>query len=369
VTADLIRFPRKSALSTQEAALAVDRILEVSLDCRAGQADELRLEDPEVLLSICQYLRDRFETSPISVREQAIFFYRFLEKPPRPIGSFDERDYYLGEFALTAGTACRFLALRDESRHWFDLAEVNFVLAHNASAHFARLAYQRLALRVEERDFDQVLTLAPRWVMAFRDLQLLEDALKCRFLEAIALKEIERFDEAERTLKEIRDDAVALKSDRLAAIASQNLFQLYAFLGQADRAISVAQEVIPVFKQLDNRVGLAKLQLGLGYLLRSQARLSDALEAYRTAQWEFRELGMHADVASTHLVLADLLLDAGQAAQAEWEIRGALPVIDELKLVPEGIAALSLLRDSLRRRQIDRQALRSLNGYFEERGS
>jgi tetratricopeptide (TPR) repeat protein len=369
VTTDLIRFPRKSVLSTQEAALAVGRIVRVPIDQRAHESDELGLEDPEVLLSICQYLRDRFETSPLSVREEAVFFYRFLQEPARPIGSFDERDYYLGEFALIAGTACRFLALRDESRRWFDLAEANFVLAHNASAHFARLAYQRLALRIEERDFGQVLTLAPQWVTAFRRLELPEDALKCRFLEAIALKETERFDEAKKTLEDIRNDAVLVKNDRLAAIASQNLFQLHSFLGQADHAIAVAQEIIPVFKRLDNRVGLAKLQLGLGYLFRSQLRLSDAVEAYRTAQGEFRQLGMHADVAGTHLVLADLLLDTGQPAQAEWEIRAALPVIDELKLVPEGIAALSLLRDSLRRRQIDRQALRNLNGYFEELGS
>ncbi len=369
MTTDLIRFPRKSVLSTQEAALAVGRILCVPLDQRAREFHDLSLEDPELLLNICQYLRDRFETSPLSVREEAVFFYKFLQEPARPIGSFDERDYYLGEFALIAGTACRFLALRDESRCWFDVAEANFVLAHNASAHIARLAYQRLALRIEERDFKQVLTFAPQWVTAFQRLDLPEDALKCRFLEAIALKETERFDEAKKTLEEIRDDAMGAKNDRLAAIASQNLFQLHSFLGQADHAISVAQEVIPVFKRLDNRVGLAKLQLGLGYLFRSQSRLSDAVEAYRTAQTEFRQLGMHADVAGTHLVLADLLLDTGQPAQAEWEIRAALPVIDELRLVPEGIAALSLLRDSLRRRQIDRQALRSLNGYFEELGS
>ncbi len=369
MTADLIRFPRKSVVSTQEAALAVGRIFHVPSDQRATKSDELRLEDPEVLLGICQYLRDRLETSPLSVRQEAVFFYGFLKEPERPIGSFDERDYYLAEFALIAGTACRVLALRDDARHWFDLAEANFVLAHNANAHFARLAYQRLALRIEERDFEQVLMLASHWATAFRRLDLPEDALKCRFLEAIAFKETERFDEAKRALEEIRDDALIMKNDRLAAIACQNLFQIHSFLGQADLAISVAQEVIPVFERLDNRVGLAKLQLGLGYLFRSQSRVSDALAAYRTAQSEFRQLGMHADVAGTHLVLADLLLDGGQPAQAEWEIRAALPVIDELKLVPEGIAALSLLRDSLRRRQIDRQALRSLNGYFEELGS
>ena len=154
--------------------------------------------------------------------------------------------------------------------------------------------------------------------------------------------------------------------DRPAAIASQNLFQIYAFLGDTERAFSAAQETIPALLRLNNRVGLAKLQLGLGYLLRAQGNLGRSIEAYRAAQKEFREIGMRADMAASHLVLADLLLDIGQSAQAEWEIRAALPVIDELELVSEGIAALSLLRESLRRRQIDRQALRSLNGYVEE---
>ena len=53
-------------------------------------------------------------------------------------------------------------------------------------------------------------------------------------------------------------------------------------------------------------------------------------------------------------------------AQAEWEVRAALPIIEEEKMVPEGFAALTLLRESLRRRKLDRQALRNLHGYFRE---
>lgn len=367
--ADLIRFPRRPVWSKKEAEGLADQILALPAEERDRRSTELNLDDPELLLCVCERLRDLFDSRPSSVREDAIFFYSFVESPRRQIGSFDERDYYLGEFALIAGTACRFLALRDESKRWFDLAEANFVLVHNASAHFARLAYQRLALRIEERQFDTVLKLAPHWVSAFIRLELPEDALKCRFLEAIALKETDRFDEAKRALEAIRNDSAARHNDRLGAIASQNLFQLHAFLGEQEEAVRVAGEVVPVLKRLDNKVGLAKLQMGLGYLLRSRGRLTDSVQAFRLAQVEFRNLQMHADVAATHLVLADLLLDANQPAQAEWEIRAALPVIDELKLVPEGIAALSLLRDSVRRRQIDRQALRSLNGYFEELGS
>ena len=173
-------------------------------------------------------------------------------------------------------------------------------------------------------------------------------------------------DESRAAFERIRTEAATLSNDRLAAIASQNVFQIHAFLGDTEAALAEAENAISALKRLDNRVGLAKLQLGLGYLLRSSGRLQDSINAFRRSQCDFAQIGMQADVAATHLVLADLLLDANQPAQAEWEIRAALPVIDELKLVPEGIAAFSLLRDSIRRRQIDRQALRSLNGYFEE---
>jgi hypothetical protein len=75
---------------------------------------------------------------------------------------------------------------------------------------------------------------------------------------------------------------------------------------------------------------------------------------------------MRGDEAAVLLVIADLLLEQGAEAQAEWEIRAALPIIDEEKMVPEGMAAYALLRESVRRRKIDRNALRDVHGYFQE---
>jgi hypothetical protein len=59
-------------------------------------------------------------------------------------------------------------------------------------------------------------------------------------------------------------------------------------------------------------------------------------------------------------------LDAGKDQEARAEIERALPVIDEYKLMPEGIAALSLLRQSLANRRINQKALRDLHGFFSE---
>lgn len=364
---DLIHFPwRQLGLSSGAARRSAENILATPIATRQTIHGQVKLEDPEQLLCCCEILRNRLETAPADVRDDAEFFFGFLEKPRRRIGRFDEREYFLGEFALIAGTACRILALRDRARQWFDRAEPNFVLANLSSAHISRVAYQRLALRLEERDLEAIADIAPRWVDAFAQLDLPDDSLKCRFLEAHALKETERLEESKHAFREIRDHAKAIGSWKLAAIASENLFQVHAFLGEADLARQEADYAMPLLRKFENRIGLAKLQMGLGYLFRSEGSAQASIEAFRDAQKQFSELGMRADVAATHLVLADLLLDSNQPAQAEWEIRAALPVIDELKLVPERVAALSMLRDSMRRRQIDRQALRSLNGYFEE---
>ncbi|HSS45057.1 MAG TPA: hypothetical protein VLO07_06920, partial [Thermoanaerobaculia bacterium] len=217
-----------------------------------------------------------------------------------------------------------------------------------------------------ERDFAAVLKLVPHLIANFERLAMPEDAVRARFLQAGVLKETDNLREATSVFEEIASAAKALRNDTLLAYALVDLTQAHGLLGNSGRAMEAATEATPLLRRLGNHVALAKLQWGLGYLLRTKGDLAASIEAFREAQKEFSEIEMHADVAAVHLILGDLLLDADQPAQAEWEIRAALPVIDEYKLVPEGIAALSLLRESLKRRQIDRAALRNLHGYFRE---
>ncbi len=370
MTGRVVPFPwRSRRLSPEEGRPAAERVLATPMSDRAGRAQELQLEDPELLLCICELLRTRLETSPATVKEDAEFFYCFLEKPDRKIGEFDEREYFLGELALTVGTACRFLFRREEAKQWFDRAEANFVLAANTGAHTGRLAYQRLALALEERRFDEVLELAPVWYRNFVRMELPEDALKCRFLEGIVYWERGQSRQAISVFREICSEAEALRSVRLIAEAANNLVHFYSSLGESEEALAYSRKALPLLKQINNRVGLSKLQWSIGDLLWRQRNVAGAIEAYRSAIQESEEIGIRGDVAALHLVLADVLLEAGQERQAEWEILAALPIIDEEKMVPEGMAALSLLRESVRRRQIDRKALRDLHGYFRDRES
>jgi tetratricopeptide (TPR) repeat protein len=361
----IIPFPwRERRLSPKQGWAMAERVLTMPISERAEKPTGLCLDDSELLLSVCEVLRSRLETSPANVLEEADFFYRFLDKPKRKVGLFDEREYYLGELALIAGTACRLLFHRDEARRWFDRSEPSFSLAANGLAHIARLAYQRLALAMEERHLEDVLERAPLWIETFESMGLVEDALKCRFLEGAALREMGDVPGAIRVFADICRRAEEQRDVRLTAEASNNLAQFYRVLGNLDEAMVYARKALPLLKQLDNRVGLVKLRWGVGSILREQGKPGEAVTAYREALEEARAVGMRGDVAALHLVLADVMLDAGQDRQAEWEVRAALPIIDEEQMVPEGFAALSLLRNALRYQQVDRQALRDLHGYF-----
>jgi len=361
----VIHFPRRS-LSLEAGRTAAERVLATPISDRFANVVSLELEDPETLLSLCDLLRDRLESSPGAVRSEAEFLYRFIQTPQRDIGLFDEREYFLGETALLAGTACRQLSRREEARLWFDRAEAGFRHTVNPAGDLSRLGYQRLAVRLEERQMDEVLELLPPLVESFQNLEMHEEALKCRFLEGLVLMETDELQRAIDLFTDICQEAEALESSRLLASAYGNLTHVYGMMGDAEGAIAASSKAIPVLRQLGDRVALAKVQWGLATLLRETGQIPAAIEAYRQAQEQFEAIGMRADIAALNLVVGDLLLELGRDSEALHEISAALPVISELKMAPEGMAALSLLRESTRRQEINRGALRELHGYFQE---
>jgi len=377
-----LHFPeRRRRLSPEEAQFAADCVLAVPVSEREGKASELQLEDPETILTLIGRLWERMEGSPATIRDDAEFLYRFLENPKRPIGLFDEREYFLAELALIAGTACRHLSRRKEARLWFDRAGIWFLHVVHDLPQLARVAYQRLTVRMEERQIEQVMELLPALSESFVKLEMKEAALKCRFIEGAVLIETGEVQKALDVFQEISQKAEPFGNEKLVASAYVNLIQLHASLGESQEALAIVHKAAPLLRRLNDRIALAKLQWGVAELLRKQGqvdcdignlergkiRLASAIETYRTAQKEFAEIGMKADAAALHLVIADLLLDAGHDPQARWEIQAALPVIDELELASEGFAAYSLLRKSLENHSINRKALRDLHGYFEDR--
>ena len=357
---------RGRPLSSEAGVAAAERVLATPMDERTARSKTLHLEDPETLLALCGLIRERMSGSPAWAKSEAEFLYRFIEKPKREIGLFDERDYFIGETALLTGMACRCLSEREDVWIWFDRAEAGFRHTMNAPAEMSRLSYQRLAERLEERQVDLVLELLPSLVESFQRLGMPEDVLKCRFLEGLALFERDDPAAAIRVFNAIRDEAEALGSLTLLADAYVNLVHAHGMLGESTAAIEASRRALPILRELNNRISMAKVHWGLATLLREEGRLPEAVDAYRKAQEDFESIGLRADIAALNLVVADLLLEEGRSVEALREISEALPVIADLKMAPEGMAALSLVRESVRRQEVNRQALRELHGYFQE---
>ncbi len=361
----VLRFPGR-AFSVDEGREEAKRVLSIPRADRYARRNELRLDEPELILAICGALRRNLETSPALVRDEASFFFDYLSTPRRAIGLFDEREYFLGELALLAGTASRILALREDSRRWLDRSEANFRLTVNAVADWSRVSYQRLAILLEERHFDALREQLPTLIESFENLEMPEDALKCRFLEGSLHLETGDLSLASETYEAICREASRLGNDRLLASSYVNMVHVHGMAGHTSEALRYAHDAVPVLRRLDNKVELGKVNVAIGFALRAQGDTQRAVDAYRQAQRQFSELQMLADVAALHLTIADLLLDLKQDGAALAEVLTALPLIDEYKLIPEGAAAMTLLRESARQQKISHQALRDVHGFFEE---
>jgi tetratricopeptide (TPR) repeat protein len=277
-----------------------------------------------------------------------------------------EREYFLGETARAAGGVNRLLGRRTVAREWLDRSEHWFGQIANAKGCFARVAYHRLAIALEERDFGSVTTALPFLIETFEALQLPEEVLKCRFLRSLVLTERDELAEARDELRQIIAEARRLGEDGLLAYAYVNLAQIYALLGDVQETTSLTREATRLLKQGGKTTALPKAHLSIGYLLRSGGENQAAIEAFRNAQQEFASLGMQTNVIDIHLMVADLLVELGRQSEAAWEVHKALPLIEACKPILESLAAMTLLRESLRRQQIDRQALHTLQSHLKE---
>ncbi|MGH9364019.1 MAG: tetratricopeptide repeat protein, partial [Thermoanaerobaculia bacterium] len=287
MTGQLLIFPWRRHLSIDEGKEAAERVLATPIAERAARAKELLLEDPSTIVFLLGRFTTLLESSPSTVREEAEFLYWFIGKPKRKIGVFDEREYFLGECALLAAKACRALSRREEMRRWLDRSEAGFRLSARHVEDLSRLAYERLALYLEECKFDEVLEFVPELFETMVAHEMGEEAVKVRFLEGLALREKGQFKEAVGTFNRVCDWARSLKNgENLLALAYVNLGQIHAALGEPERSLEMAAEAAPIFRRLNNLFGLAKLQWTVGDTLRAQRQIPAAIQAYREAQKE-----------------------------------------------------------------------------------
>src|SRR5215510_12705107 len=110
-TAKILSFPTRPAPSL--GALDALRAASAYLEAPSDEGRSALMQTPEVLLAVCSVLRERVDGSASEVLLEASALYQTIRSLEQPLGVFDEREYFLGETSLLAGTASRVLGKSD----------------------------------------------------------------------------------------------------------------------------------------------------------------------------------------------------------------------------------------------------------------
>jgi tetratricopeptide (TPR) repeat protein len=291
--------------------------------------------------------------------------YGWLKSSEEGVGVFDERYFFLGESAFLAGAGARLIGQRQEAARWLERAEASFRNTVNPGPNLANVAYARMALKFEMGEHEDVLELVPELRSTFEQFGMQLESAKCSLLEAMALKGKGNTSAALALLNPIckwSEDAIdtGLRGRIFAEIGD-----LHQIEDRFDDAMVAYSSALSLLDKGGRSQARADLKAFVGEAYRTRGQLGVALDSFRAAIEDYQQLGLTTRVAYLHLFIADTLIGLSRHREAEWEILAALPTIEEQKMVPEGFAAVALLKESVRRRKTDPNALRELREHLQ----
>jgi hypothetical protein len=201
---------------------------------------------------------------------------------------------------------------------------------------------------------------------SFCRLSLQKEKAKCHLLEAFAQKQLGQNPAA---LLNLSAAAGSLDSVRDRSLLSRVLVEtgdIYQLQDQTGLALAFFEQAAALIETDETSIFGADLKMFLGGAYRSEHKLELALTAFRSAQRDFAELDLQTRATYLRLLTADVLLRMERPREAEWEILAALPVIEEQNMVPESLAVVGLLKESVRQRQTNAGALSQVLRHLEK---
>lgn len=310
------------------------------------------------LFRFCRYLAELNEYSVSEARLEAMRIRKLLEESPSA-GVFDERQYFLAELARLVGVSCRIAGRWQEAATWLDQAEAGFARTLCPTVGAAQIAYARLGLMFHRYRLLEAIEGSGPLETIFERLSMQTQAVKCRVVKAMALKGLGRLDEAVLLFEAITAKTTSGEATMRVRLLT-HLGNAYREQGRTADAERVLTEALKLWPEREASVCGADAKFIFADLLRAQGRSGPAKALFARAKLEYLSLGMDWFAAYAAVLLAETELAMGEAANAEAEIRWALPILQEREMVPEGYAALALLTQSIRKRNVDSGALQEL---------
>lgn len=338
---------------------AVPEFLSVPVAAISDELAHRFLSDSAVLLAVLARLGELLKGSPIRALQDASAVYAWVSNHPGH-RSQEEHAYFLAEleFALAAGS--KHCGRYREARHWLDSVDRRSLSLPSHAPLQCRSAFLRLAVAHELRLYEEVLEKLPVVRKRFQDLGMGNYVARCTYLSALALKETGREEAAFERFQELYQSPAAQSEPWLSGLALIGMAEIEGRRQRFSIALDTLTEAWTFLRDSQVPLAVAHFHGIRGELERDQGLLAAAAESYRAALKAYAQVGMRSMAAYVRVVRAETLLAAGREEDSVREILATLPVIEELELVREGVAAIALLRESIRRQRADPEALKAL---------
>lgn len=317
------------------------------------------LSEPPLLLAVCVRLRELMNQCPARAFQDAAAVHGWVVRH-RGRGSEEEQLYFQAELGVILGAAAKNCGRFQETMKWLDAVDQACREGSSLDCVFARSSFLRTSVAYESRNYLHVLEQIPVVAAKFEALGMENYVARCTYLKAAALKDVGRDDEALGELRRLLSRAAPGVEPWLRGLAMTVLAEIEGRHQQFELAVSSLASAWESLKEGCVPLVLAHFHAVRGELQRDHEQLEAATASYRAAVSIYLEAGMASQAAYIGIVLAETLIAAGREDEAIDEILRALPAIEELNLVREGVVAIAFLRESLRRRKADRDALMAL---------
>jgi len=301
---------------------------------------------------------------PLLVLREAAGMREWLVANQGVLPSREEAAYFLAECDWILAATSRMCGRYAVSQAWLVRMEQDFAGVVGSLSLQARSRYTHLTVLHNQRNFEDVLAQLEEVVESFLVLGMNDYVSKCYLLRAVSLKDVGREDEASAQFAALTSDP-EVRDKQVRALALIGLAELDGRLGRYGLAMAKLSAADTLVRGECLPIATGHLHGIRGEILRDQGSLLQAAESYRLAIVVYRAAGMVSFAVYVQVVLSETLLAAGLEDLATDEIIDALPTIAELQLVREAMAAVALLRESIRRRRPDPSALRQLRSQLE----
>ncbi len=356
----LERFERellKGSVSLQ----CLEYFLDASSSGRSEELNTAFLLDAENLLGVCALLKERRNGDPSTVLSEAVSLFKWVDRNLLPSSFCDERSYFLSQFATTISVCWRWLGELDREDDWLRIAEQWNERTVEPRTGRAELCLMRLIRLHHGGELGAAIAEIPRLQSELLSLGMVTPLAKSDLFWGNCLKMIGDPKGSVVPLKRAIESPALEARPALRAHAFNILADSYAVLGDFDRSRVCSRSAWELLRCSGDHAALAHLQQTVGGRLLLEGRLLMAAQAFREARESYEILGLKSWAAYAGLLLAEVLLSLGEERQAADLVVDVLPTLDWR---PNTVAAVALLRESIRRQKLDPKALRDVADYL-----